>query len=342
MTWDKELTNKAGYNVRKTLQQVQEVLLNHGTPWTFEYTFPMTWKIIEPIMPISTENLQRMSVFFWKISNEHVQNIEEETKKSIEQIEYITANINSQNVQNLHTKIWFTIDHINPTQQEIEFLFSYFEKYKNFLEKNQYAWWEIGLEHNMTAVVNLKNKLEQLSEEKRQFDLYLKWLYRKDKNRDNQYKIYSDEEFSKYDKFARYTYDSHIQLNWMKLWFTKRVLARLKAFNFENYKKNAENIVSYKAWHSVSIYEHGVMINHEPFTIDSPFLRVTHEKMQAFLNNLDSSKDNIMIPKNASTPFIDFSSLVRWNLETYFKEGKFDDNHMKMVNTKKNLTPNSP
>lgn len=62
------------------------------------------------------------------------------------------------------------------------------------------------------------------------------------------------------------------------------------------------------------------MINHQPFAINSPFLRVTHKKIQAFLDNMKTSKDeNVTIPTNASTPFVNFSDLVKENLETYKK-----------------------
>lgn len=78
------------------------------------------------------------------------------------------------------------------------------------------------------------------------------------------------------------------------------------------------------------------MINHQPFAINSPFLRVTHQKIQAFLDAMKTSKDeNMTIPTNASTPFVNFSELVKENLETYNNHGEFSREHMKLVNAKK-------
>lgn len=99
----------------------------------------------------------------------------------------------------------------------------------------------------MTSVPHIKNNLENFSQEKKYFDDYLKGLYNIQKDRNGQYKVSSDEEFYRYSKYALYTYDTHIQLDWRKLGFTKRVLTRLKAFTIDDYKKNAENIVNYRA-----------------------------------------------------------------------------------------------
>lgn len=69
-----------------------------------------------------------------------------------------------------------------------------------------------------------------------------------------------------------------------------------------------------------------------PFTVNSPFLRFPHEKVQAFLDNIKTSKDNITIPATGATPFFDLSPLVQQNLDAYKTQNGFSTEHLALVN----------
>lgn len=119
--------------------------------------------------------------------------------------------------------------------------------YIAFLHKHGYREGEMGLEHNIVSIAHIKPNIERFTSEYRYFDDILTSLHKAEKKRGNNYKKSANEDLQTYKKFTSYTYDTHLHANDVTIGFTKRVLTRLHAFSFDDYKENAEKIVHHRA-----------------------------------------------------------------------------------------------
>ena len=328
------ISNTLDEIIKKSFEKVQEILTMHNTERVLDYTFPLSENIIEPIPTIDITTLQQILLYFGEIEKNCIVSSNETIITSMKTLDMLMKNItHSQNTINkfINTKIWFTPQTIITSKEEIAFLFRYFDEYQKFIQANRYSWWIIWLEYNMVSTPTIKKNLYNFSKEKNIFDKHLQSLYMKSKNRDTPFQLNTKEELMKTSKIAEYSYSTNITINDIMLWFSKRVLTRLAVFTNETYKIIAERIVQYKAWHSISIYNHGVMINHTPFTINNAFLRVSHERFLHFLNTSKPSKNNLTITPQTWSAFFDFSPLVEENLKI-FNTIWFSDEHMMLVN----------
>ncbi len=304
-------TNKIDGNVADTFNILQEYMISKELGYALTYNLSENIEIVESIPNILRPDFcKAISIWLWKILQN--QNYDLYVLSCIEKLMR-----KFKTVGNI-IKVTITRPNIELSPDEFEIVKNiFFGLYNNI--SSRWSWWcWLWLEYNMHSSATIKKWLWVLKEQMNYFSQYL----------DSQIEI--DENISYFDSFQRY---------WFKDWWVAsvsifesslyreqqffqiggRTIARNKPASMEGYLNNAISTDCDR----VSIYPHGVLIDHSSIEASNPFLRVPHSILRQSLMKNEPIKQSL-------------KSIILNNITTYSNSKKQDarQDHLKLVNPK--------